>query len=321
MPKSRQARRLCSLVAIVAAHFLLALPAAAITPPKLITQALDETRLFTLQGNTHPAMRAENDRGRVDDSLLLAHLQLQLQRSPEQEQALKQLIDQQHDPASPNYHRWLTPTTFGSQYGLAKEDIKTITGWLASHGMTVHSVHPSSMVIDFSATAGQIRNTFKTEIHSLLVAGVPHIANASDPQIPAALAPAVAGVVSMHDFTPRTKKWPQNQFTVGTGGTYNITPADLATIYNLNPLFNGGYSGQGQTITIIMDSNLYSVSDWTTFRSTFGLSSYTAGSFTTIHPAAASGTNNCNDPGVTASDGESIVDAEWASAAAPSAAI
>jgi hypothetical protein len=42
---------------------------------------------------------------------------------------------------------------------------------------------------------------------------------------------------------------------------------------------------------------------------------------TTVHPAPASGTNNCTDPGYVADAGnEAIVDAEWASAAAPSAA-
>ena len=59
------------------------------------------------------------------------------------------------------------------------------------------------MVIDFSGTAGQVREAFSTEIHYLEVNGAQHIANMSDPQIPAALAPAVAGIVSLHDFVPR----------------------------------------------------------------------------------------------------------------------
>ena len=50
-----------------------------------------------------------------------------------------------------------------------------------------------------------------------------------------------------------------------------VVPADLATIYNLNPLFKAGISGQGQTIVLIEDSDIYSISDWNTFRSTFGL--------------------------------------------------
>ena len=94
-----------------------------------------------------------------------------------------------------------------------------------------------------------------------------------------------------------------------------VVPADLATIYNFNPLFNAGVSGQGQPITLVEDSDLYTNDDWSNFRSTLGLSNYVGASLTTIYP------NNCTDPGINADDGEAILDAEWASAAAPSAAI
>jgi len=92
-------------------------------------------------------------------------------------------------------------------------------------------------------------------------------------------------------------------------------------VYNFNPLFSAGTSGQNQTIYLIEDTDLYSTNDWTTFRSAFGLSAYTGASLSTVHPAPPSGSNNCNAPGVNADDGEAILDAEYASAAAPSAAI
>ena len=106
------------------------------------------------------------------------------------------------------------------------------------------------------------------------------------------------------------------------GTTYAVAPPDLATIYNLNPLFNAGYSGQGQTIVVIEDTDIFSAADWKTFRSKFGLSKYTSGSFRTVYPAPSTGTNNCLKPGIIApNDAEAILDAEWASAAAPSASI
>ena len=98
-------------------------------------------------------------------------------------------------------------------------------------------------------------------------------------------------------------------------------PADLWTIYNFNPAFAAGYSGQGQTIVVIEDTDLYTTADWNTFRSTFGLASaYPLGSLTQVHPAS-SPTNNCTDPGVNGDDDEAALDVEWASAGAPSAAI
>jgi hypothetical protein len=72
---------------------------------------------------------------------------------------------------------------------------------------------------------------------------------------------------------------------------------------------------------VVEDSDVYSTADWTTFRSVLGLSVYSSGSFTQVHPAPPSGTNNCSDPGINGNDAEAILDAEWASAAAPSAAI
>ena len=179
-------------------------------------------------------------------------------------------------------------------------------------------------MVDFSGTAKQVREAFHTEIHHFKVNGEMHVANTSDPQIPAALAPAVAGVISMHDFRPHAMKTDRSKYTYsGSTKTYQaLVPGDLAAIYNLNPLFDSGYTGRGQTIAVIEDTNLYSAADWTAFRSAFGLDQYTSGSLPTVHPAPANGTNNCSDPGVlSGDDGEAILDAEWASAAAPDAAI
>jgi subtilase family serine protease len=289
----------------------------------LITQEIDESRLVTLKGNMRPEANAVNDRGAVAEDFQMEHILLQLRRSPEQEQALKEFIDQLHDPASPNFHHWLTAQEFGEKFGLAQEDLNAITTWLQSHGFQVNVVYPSGMVIDFSGSAGQVREAFRSEIHNLEARGVKHIANMSDPQIPAALAPAVVGVVSLHDFMPHVMHKQRPNYTFSSGGyTYQaVVPADLATIYNLNPLFSAGTSGQGQTIVVIEDTTVYSTSDWTTFRSTFGLSGYTAGSFTQAHPAPPSGSNNCSNPGVNGDDVEAILDAEYASAAAPSATI
>ena len=215
-----------------------------------------------------------------------------------------QLLDNLHNPKSPDFHHWLTAAEIGQQYGLAPQDLSTVTGWLQSHGFSVNSVYPSGLLIDFSGTAGQIRQAFHTEIHSLNVNGVTHIANVSDPEIPEALSSAVKGVVSMHDFRPhallskQVKQRPEYTFTSG-GYVYEaVTPGDLATIYNLTPLFANGNTGAGQTIALIEDADLYTSQDWNTFRSTFGLSQYTSGSLTTVHPSGCLFANNCADSGL-----------------------
>src|SRR5713226_1539383 len=293
-----------------------------------ISQSIDETKRTALGGNTRPEAKAENDRGTVAAGFVMEHMLLQLKRSPEQELALQQFIDELHTKGSPNFHHWLTAAEFGERFGLSQQDLDAITAWLESYGFKINVVYPSGMLIDFSGTAGQVRKAFQTEIHHVEVKGEKHIANFSDPRIPAALAPVVSGVVSLHDFRPNVMhqmRKPHTEFTI-TGiygnATYAVVPADLAKIYNLNALFSAGTSGQGQTIVLIEDVDVFTAADWNTFRSTFGLSAYTSGSFTQVHPAPSSGTNNCGAPGVFApNDAEAILDAEWASAAAPSAAI
>ncbi len=315
----------CCLWAVFGSFALAAGPTAhaQTAPPVLITQNVDESKLVTLGGNTRPEAKAKNDLGRVDDNLVMEHLQLLLKRSPQQEQDLDTFINDLHDQSSPGFHRWLTAKEFGERFGVAQQDRDTIKNWLRSHGLKVNVEYPNSQVIDFSGTAGQLREVLHTEIHNLNVNGVKHIANMSDPQIPAALAPAIVGVVSLHDFRPHSNFRPRAEYTVAISGTkyYLVGPGDLETIYNLNRLFAKGITGAGQTIVAVEDSDIYTVNDWTSFRSVFGLSSYTGGTLTQTHPAPPSGTNNCTDPGENGDDREAIVDAEYASAAAPSAAI
>jgi len=287
-----------------------------------IVAPVDESQRVTLAGNTRPEAQAANDRGRVADSLPLQHLQLLLKRPAERESALQRYIAQLHDRASPNFHRWLRAAEFAQSFGPSQQDIAVVTAWLKQHGFVVNTAYPNNTMIDFSGTAGDVRTAFRTEIHALSIGGARHIANMSDPQIPGALAPIVAGIVSLHDFRPHPMNRLRTQYTPGNG-SFLVAPADLATIYNLNPLFSAGYTGKNQTIVVIEDTDVSSTADWTTFRSTFGLSSYGSGSFSQVHPAPPSGTNNCSDPGVLSGlySFEAILDAEWSSAAAPNAAI
>ena len=177
--------------------------APASTSGGLITEPVDEHVLVTLHGNVRPEAINANDRGPVADDLLLAHMQLKLLRSPQREQALQRLLEQIQTPGSPQFHHWLTPQQLGEQFGPASSDISKVTSWLSGHGFKVNAVPPSRMLIDFSGTARQVRAAFHTQIHHLLVNGEPHIGNMSEPQIPAALAPVIAGVVSLDDFRPR----------------------------------------------------------------------------------------------------------------------
>ncbi|MFZ0227635.1 MAG: protease pro-enzyme activation domain-containing protein, partial [Mycobacterium sp.] len=250
-----------------------------------ITQSIDDSKVMQLFNNTRPEAKVQaNDRGAVADNFALDHVLLMLQRSPEQEQELNQYIDSLNDKDSANFHKWLTAEELGEKYGVAQVDIDTITGWLQYHGFRVNQVYTNRMMIDFSGTAGQLREAFHTSIHNLEVNGEQHIANMNDPKIPVALAPVTKGIVSLNDFKPHAMLKAKPDYTFAgcasssslptePGTCYAVTPQDNAVIYNINPLWSAGISGQGQTIAVIEDTDTYSgTGDWTTYRSTFGLS-------------------------------------------------
>jgi len=287
-------------------------------PRSMITQPVDNAQTVTLYGNTRPEASAQHDRGRVADNLPLNHMLLQLKRAPEVESAFADFIDSLTDKSSPNFRHWISAAEKGERYGVAQQDIDAITAWLRSQGFSVGHVYPNRMVIDFSGTAGQIRNAFHTEIHSLDIGGRPHIANMSDPHVPAALAPSVHGVVSMHDFRPEAYHKLKTDYTfAGCGSScYALVPEDFQTIYNLTPLYSAGITGSGQTVAVVEDTNTFG-SDWASYRTKFGLGTY-GGTLTTVHPNSA---GNCTNPGTNGDDVEADLDVEMITAAAPGAKV
>ena len=256
--------------------------AAQTTPAPLIVQPVDESQRTVLHGNTYPLARPQFDLGTAPATLPMQRMLLVLKRSPEQESALRKLLDDQQDKASPSYHKWLTPEQFGKQFGPTDADMQTITAWLQSHGFQVGTTKGRT-VLEFSGSASQVQEAFHTMIHKYIVNGEQHWANSSDPQIPTALTPAVAGVLTLHNFLKKPQfhisphpiaahltkgKRPQVTFS---NGIHALTPADYDTIYNAGTILSSN-SGIYVGIGVIARSNLYpeaSGSDVNDFRNAF----------------------------------------------------
>ena len=287
-----------------------------------VTAAVDETRTVKVQGNVHPMARSEYDRGALGDSTPMTRMLILLQRSTDQEQALRQLMEGQQTKSSANYHKWLTPTEFGLAFGPSDADVQAVTDWLVRAGFEVAKVSQGRTTIEFSGTAGQVRNAFQTEIHKFSANGTEFIANVTDPSIPEALSPVVAGVVALHNYPKvahiRTKGQYRRVnatgelrplFTYGDPANYAMAPADFATIYNVP----AGADGTGQTIAVVGQSNI-NAQDIIDFRTLFGLPQ----NFTQAGNVIVNGP----DPGTgTPDEGESDLDVEWAGAVAPNAKI
>jgi beta-lactam-binding protein with PASTA domain len=302
--------------------------------PTLVTAPVDDAQRVVLRNNTHPVTRKAADRGPVDPALSMKSIRLVLKRSAAQKSALEKYMAEQTDPTSSNFHHWLTPQQFGALYGPADRDLEAVTTWLKSQGFTIDQVSKGRIFVDFSGSANLVNKAFRTEMHHYQVNGKAHIANNADPSIPAALAPVVAGIASLHDFFAKPMhttsgamhrsaaggKWlleksgsaaSAPQFLSGSGDFEAITPSDIATIYNVLPLWNAGIDGSGQTIAIAGQSDVV-LADIAKFRSLFGLP-----------PNLPNIIVNGVDPGTPGDEDfeESTLDLEWSGAVAKGATI
>jgi subtilase family serine protease len=315
------------------------------TPSRLV-DPIDERALVTLKGNVRADVAHAPDLGAVEDAKPL-NLFLLLQRSTAQQADLDSLIARQQEPGAPEYHKWLTPAEFGARFGASPQDITKLSTWLQSHGFKIRSVLNNASMIDFEATAGQVREAFHAQLHYVSVRGGKYPALRQDPQIPAALIPVVAGIEGLNKIPPQanhgaprqasrdqaTHRWhivnPTPADTASPdysdgSGDYLVGPQDLYTIYKINPVFTGGNLAATATVAVIEQSDIeYGTvtsgvatgGDVATFRSVFGV----PGTLN-MHVYHGYGSVTCNDPGITYADEfEASIDAEWINATAPSA--
>ena len=247
--------------------------------------AIDDSSLVVLSGNRHPLATSANDRGEVASDLQMERMLLVLTRAAAGEAALESLLARQQDKSSRDFHAWLSPAQFGSQFGASPSDLQKLTSWLESHGFRVNHIGQGAMSIEFSGTAGQVKDTFHTAIHTYVVNGQKHYANASDPQIPAALATVVAGIDTLHNFRKKpashvlgkasrlanSSMWqPEFTFNGAVGVEHFLAPGDFSIIYNTASLYQNGIDGTGQSVAIVARSNI-NLSDAQIFRIAFGL--------------------------------------------------
>jgi trimeric autotransporter adhesin len=327
-------------IILAAAAVCLSLPIAAQSGYAVnrVVAPIDETSLVPLKGNVHPMAQARYDRGPAPEPTPTGRVMLLLARSAAQQQALTQYLADVQNPSSPNYRKWLTPAQYGASYGISDADLQTVEGWLEGHGFKIEKVPQARNVIEFSGNFGQVQSAFHTTMHSLVVNGENHFANMTDPQIPAALAPVIAGVGPLNDFHPRRTlvMGPRGHYDASThtfqpdptltyvsasGDFLYVDPADAATIYDtpnltLNANYKSGtnWDGTGIKLGIAGDSDVNPI-DVGLYRYAFINNQGTAG--TSVPTVVVDG----NDPGYNGDEIEALLDNEVAGGLAPGASL
>ncbi len=265
-----------------------------------------------------------NDSGPVspDTSLQLIVL---LNRSPERQAAFTKLLADQQDPASPDYHRWLTPAQVGALYGPTQPDLDAISAWLVSQGLAVTEITPSHVFIDLSAPASAVSRAFGINLRYFSIDGETRFSATSAPSIPAAFANVIHSISGLSEthLQPMSRMHskpltsmgvgsdvgPSPDYTSGGSGAHFVTPGDFATIFDVQPTYAAGFTGTGQKVAIIGRSRVVPT-DISEFESMTGLP---ANQPNTVIPA------NGVDPGIgTIGDqGEATLDVDRVIGTAP----
>ena len=279
-----------------------------------IVGKIDTEHTVTLQGNMRPEAQPQYDQGPADPELSIAGMTLVLKKSPAQQADLEKLLADQQDASSPDYHRWLTPQQYADRFGVSRADMAGITDWLTNEGFSIDYQAQGRNWILFHGTAGQVRTSFRTEIHMYRVDGEIHFANSTDPSVPAAIEPLALAVMGLDDFLPkrpgrpRGMASPQPQSTTAAGN-HELSPADIGIIYDIAPLWAKGIDGTGLKIAVIGQHDI-DMTDVALFRSYYGLPKNDPQKL--LVPGSA-------DPAVSCC--EAHLDLEWAGAVAPKATL
>ena len=315
------------ILPVVATIATILFAASAVAQTSRITENVDNRLRTVLAWHLHPkavaAALAGNDQGRVAPSLAMSYVTLMLAPSASQQADLEKFLAEQQTPGSPNYHHWLTPEEYGQRFGASDADIGKVTQWLEQQGLQVVSVARGRSWIAASGTAAQVEAAFQTEIHSYVVDGETHYANATEPSVPAAFGSVVKSIRGLNDFrmkprlrpSLRTPNSAKPAFTdSGQGNAHFIAPGDFATIYDVAPLYAAGIDGSGQKIAIAGQIEV-NLSDIEQFRSSYDLPANDP--HTVLVPGSPNPGNNPKSGDLSESD----LDLEWSGAVARNATI
>jgi subtilase family serine protease len=271
---------------------------------------VDSNQRIVMPGTKHPLANAANMVGHADPSTALTGVKLYFKPSPAQQAELTALLAAQQNPASPSFHKWLTTAQFTARFGLSSDDTDRISQWLTAQGLTVTGATPTR--ISFSGDAAHIEAALQTQINRYRVYGSDHLANGTEISLPSAIANVTIGVGNLAGFRPRPRLRLRPRYDFGSTGDHFLAPDDFTTIYDVKPLYSAGFTGSGEIIAVVGQSEILA-SDVAAFRTASGLAANAP--TLTLVPDSGTAAFSSED------EQESDLDVEWSGAIAENAAV
>src|SRR5580658_766165 len=128
-----------------------------LTPPSAMAQQI-------LQGHVPEAVTRLNLQaiGRLSGT---NRLNLVIGLPYRKKDVLTSSLQQIYDPASPNYHHYLTPHEFTEIFAPTEQDYQAIITFAKANGLTVRGTHPSRTLLDVEAPVTDVERVFHVKIY------------------------------------------------------------------------------------------------------------------------------------------------------------
>jgi kumamolisin len=171
-------------------------------------------------------------------------------------------------PGSASFKQYLTPQEFGARFGLPDRDVQRVARWLTDAGLAITTT-PQRTSIAAQGKASQVNRLLGVTLSDRLTAdGVRYHVPVGEPRLPATVSDAVATVVGLNtEPVQHSSLGPIQMSGVPDPG---LTPASVAAAYEITPLHDAGYFGQGMHIAIV-SFDTYTASDFPIFDERVGL--------------------------------------------------
>jgi pseudomonalisin len=211
----------------------------------------------TLAGN-HP--REAETMVSIGDAQPSQLLSMQIHFAVRNRAELDQLLAEQQNPASPNYHQWLSNGEYNRRFGPRPVDIDAVVEWLRSEGFAVESTADEH--VEFSGTVAQAQRTFATRIARFGDGST--YANVIDPTIPARFAGVIGNILgldNMNHAVPVAPPMPVKPHTPPSPGNGNVRPSQSSGAYAPQVAVNGRIGFGPQDVRTFYDETVMSGQD------------------------------------------------------------
>jgi uncharacterized repeat protein (TIGR03803 family) len=188
-------------------------------------------------------------------------------------EGLTNLLQQLYDPASTNYHRFLTPEQFAERFGPTEQDYQAVVNFAQTHGLAVTMKHPNRTLVSVRGTVADAERVFHVTINEYQHPTESRTFHAPDVAPSLDLAVPVLSVSGLDNYVlphPCLKPIPSGQAKpdlTGSGPNGSYIGYDFRSAYVPGvPL-----TGTGQTVGLLEFDAGYYPGDITAYENLTGL--------------------------------------------------